>query len=176
MPTGIPGAGPKAHPATLSDEELLRDVQLRAVRRSGPGGQHRNKVETGIVLEHLPTGLRAEASERRSQSANRRVALFRLRLLLAVEYRWKDRPAGNSELWQSRCRKGRLSVSRTHEDFPALLAETLDRLSELEFDVRQAADLLQCRSSQLIRFLKLDSRALAEINRIRVDRGQHRLK
>ena len=38
-----------------------------------------------MVLRHRETGLLASASERRSQEENRRAALFRLRVVLALE-------------------------------------------------------------------------------------------
>ena len=44
----------------------------------GPGGQHRNKVETGVRLTHRPSGLVVTATERRSQSANREAAFDRM--------------------------------------------------------------------------------------------------
>ncbi len=46
---------------------------------SGPGGQHRNRTESGVRLVHPPTGLTVTATERRSQLLNRSVALARLR-------------------------------------------------------------------------------------------------
>lgn len=58
--------------------ELERECEFEFLRASGPGGQHRNKVETGVRVRHLPTGTLAQATERRSQSQNRRLALERL--------------------------------------------------------------------------------------------------
>jgi ribosome-associated protein len=50
---------------------------------SGPGGQHRNKTESGVRLTHRPTGVTVSATERRSQAQNRGAALERLRERLA---------------------------------------------------------------------------------------------
>lgn len=44
----------------------------------GPGGQHRNKVETGVRLIHHPSGTMVTATERRSQYANREMAFERM--------------------------------------------------------------------------------------------------
>jgi protein subunit release factor B len=79
------------HPAAASPEQLWADSAVRRLRRSEPGGQHRNKVETAINLHHLPTGVHAEASERRSQAQNRSETLFRLRVNPALKVR---RPCG----------------------------------------------------------------------------------
>ena len=67
------------HPATLDDEVLLRSCQVHFGRTSGPGGQNRNRRDTATTVEHLPTGIIAAATERRSQAQNRNRALFRLR-------------------------------------------------------------------------------------------------
>jgi hypothetical protein len=167
---------PNDHPAAFSPEQLLAECEVRRLRRSGPGGQHRNKVETAISLHHLPTGVRAEASERRSQAQNQAMALFRLRVNLGLEVR---RPSGPdyvpSTLWQSRCGGG-LKVSASHGDFPALLAEALDVLATLDADPKQAAAVLRCTPSQLVRLLKLDSRALALVNGWRRERQMHALR
>jgi protein subunit release factor B len=59
-------------------ESLERDCDLEFFVAGGPGGQHRNKVETGVRLTHRPTGIVVTATERRSQSANRDAAYERM--------------------------------------------------------------------------------------------------
>lgn len=59
-------------------ESLERDCDMEFFVAGGPGGQHRNKVETGVRLTHRPTGVVITATERRSQSANRDAAYERM--------------------------------------------------------------------------------------------------
>jgi protein subunit release factor B len=59
-------------------ESLERDCDMEFFVAGGPGGQHRNKVETGVRLTHRPSGLVVTATERRSQSANREAAYGRM--------------------------------------------------------------------------------------------------
>ena len=165
------------HPAALSSETLLAECDVRFVRRSGPGGQHRNKVSTGAALLHRPTGVQAEASERRSQAENRAVALFRLRVNLALDVRSPREPGSvPSPLWQSRLRGEQISVGATHDDFPAILAEALDALAAFEFDPRPASEALRCSVSQLVKLLRKEPRALAQVNHQRQQRGGHPLR
>lgn len=165
------------HPAERDPDDLLRECDVRRVRRSGPGGQRRNKVETGVHLRHRPTGVEAEAAERRSQSENQRAALNRLRTQLALDVRQPGAVrAAPSPLWKSRCRNGRISVNRRHADFPALLAEALDVLLIERCDPKAAASRLGCSPSQLIKLLKAEPKALSLINGKREERGLHRLK
>ena len=165
------------HPATLEPEELLRQCQIRRQRRSGPGGQHRNKVETAVILRHSSTGTEAEANERRSQAENRRVAVNRLRINLALHVRCLiDRKSGPGRLWRSRCRGKKIAVSRRSKDFAAILAEALDVVFALGADVRAAAEFLDCSPSQLVKLLKEEPRALSAVNGRRVEEGLKRLK
>lgn len=157
----------RPHPAELPVEQLLTQCDVRTGRRRGPGGQHRNKVETAVVITHVPTGVRAEASERRSQAQNKSQAVVRLRVNLALQVRSPRQREGCSPLWQSRCRNRRLSVSETHDDFPALLAEALDILNEFEMDMPKAATRLRVSASQLVKLLKLEPRALRWVNQQR---------
>src|SRR4051794_32538002 len=91
------------HPAALDPAALAAACEMRFTRRSGPGGQNRNKVETAVVLTHRPTGLVAEASERRTQGENLKAARFRLRLNLALGVRGPVAPGSPpSPLWSAR--------------------------------------------------------------------------
>lgn len=166
------------HPACLSDEELLKRLELTTGRATGgPGGQHRNKVDTQVFLRHPPTDIETRADERRSQIENKRVALRRMRLALATGLRTVV-PAGpiGSGLWKSRVKGGRISCSPSHEDFPAMLAEALDVVEASHGDVARAALRLECTTSQLVKFIKDHPSAFIELNRARQARGEHPLK
>lgn len=163
------------HPAALSSESLLAHVQEMHARRSGPGGQHRNKVQTAVVLVHRPTGIAAEAAERRSQADNRRVALGRLRLKLALEHR-TPALAAPSPRWRARLCGRRLGVSADHDDYPALIAEALDRLQADALDMRATAAVLGVTATQLLKLFKRAPAAWTTLNRLRVGQGLTVLK
>ena len=61
-----------------TDRETLEKLcEMEPTRGSGPGGQHRNKVETGIRLSH-PSGIVVLATNHRSQKQNLDEAYERL--------------------------------------------------------------------------------------------------
>ena len=64
--------------ARLDPERIEKEVVLQFFRASGPGGQHRNKVETAVRMTHPPSGIVVTATEGRSQARNRAVAFRRL--------------------------------------------------------------------------------------------------
>ena len=54
------------------------DIKYQAIRSSGPGGQHVNKVSSAIRAIHIPTGIQVVAMDRRSQHQNKKLAKQRL--------------------------------------------------------------------------------------------------
>lgn len=56
-----------------------KDVQYQAMRSSGAGGQHVNKVSSAIRATHVPTGIAVVAMDSRSQHQNKKLATERLK-------------------------------------------------------------------------------------------------
>ena len=82
----------------LREEDLI----VEHLRRSGPGGQHRNRRSTGVRLTHIPTGIVVMATERRSQAQNLEMAFERLAAVLErrarkPKPRVKTRPTRSSK-------------------------------------------------------------------------------
>ena len=168
---------PKIHPACIPIEKLLGQCDVKRTRGSGPGGQHRNKVETAIVVTHRESGVVGQASEKRSQERNRLAAIQRLRVNLAVEVRGPfDATVGPSALWLGRLKHKKVVVSIEHEDYPALLSEALDCLCDQDFDIAAAAKSLMTSTSQLVKFFKIEPLVFQWVNQQRRQRELGPLK
>lgn len=100
---------PPTAAARAREEKLLQECEITTFRASGPGGQHRNRRESGVRIRHLPTGVVVTATERRSQHQNRAVALERLRRRLAALRRRRKRrkPTGPTAASRQRRLKGK---------------------------------------------------------------------
>ena len=86
----------------------LNDVTIKTYKASGPGGQHRNKVETAVRIIHRQSGIIVTASNRKSKAQNKKAALEKLEAKLQ-EYNKKLQMDFNQEEWTNK-----LEVERGH--------------------------------------------------------------
>lgn len=76
----------------LNDEE----IEIKAVRAGGAGGQHVNKTSSAIQLKHIPTGITVHSSSRRDQFQNKQAALAILKAKLwQIEEEKRERELKN---------------------------------------------------------------------------------
>ena len=195
---------PSPHPAVESIDIILNQTQNRFQRRSGPGGQHRNKTSSGVFLLHEPTGVSVEATERRSQADNRVVAATRLRYRLAIlvrtpsELRSELGPELNSELnpeinseqrdevdakpdpteqkLRDAYRSTRLKLNDANVDKPAVLALLLNDLHATGGQPSLVAKHWSVSSSSILQLVKSQPEAFSWVNSIRKHHQRRLLK
>lgn len=150
----------------LDNTELNRICKRETYRVSGPGGQHRNKTESAIEFYCLQyPNIKASATERRSQEENKRVALQRLRIKIALEIREKATP------WT-----GQWNISEHNPLFPLFIAILCDALEEYKYSIHETANFLGISTGQLIHQLKRFPTLWQQVNQKRIKLNLHVLR
>ena len=96
------------------DVSRKQEVRFERFHSSGKGGQNVNKVETGVRLIHVPTGITVTSTAERSQYANKRNAMRKLNAIL--EQKEKDESAKQiHSAWREHNRIQRGNPVRVYE-------------------------------------------------------------
>ena len=91
-----------------------QEVKFKRFHCGGKGGQNVNKVETGVRIIHLPTGISVTATEERSQLLNRKQAMKKLNALLQ-EQELQARKMQVKQAWREHTKIVRGNPVRVYE-------------------------------------------------------------
>jgi hypothetical protein len=144
----------------LSDAELLKECEISAYKGSGPGGQHRNKTNSGVKLK--AHGIEVYSCDDRSAYINKLLALKKLRLKIALQIR--QEPALQTP-FPFPGTSGK--ISQSNELYPQFIADILDRINFCKGDLAEAAKMWGLSKSALNKIILQDKKVLEAFQKIR---------
>lgn len=129
---------------SLSEDELSLIVEFDFFKRSGNGGQKRNKTSSAVRVKLKEFDISAEDCTERSQKLNRSKALQKLRHKLAMTVR------------ESVTDEALTVVAPSNIRYPLFLAKVLDILDSVNYSFKECGLKLNLSSSQIEKILRKD--------------------
>jgi len=145
----------------LSDAELLKLCETQAYKGSGPGGQHRNKTNSGVKVKLINVGIESYSCDDRSSHINKILALKKLRLKIALQIR--EEPALQIP-FAFPGMDGRISAD--NKLYPEFIADVLDRIKAAGGDLGEAAKMWNLSKSALNKIILADKKVLEVFQKI----------
>ena len=130
---------------SLSEEELTEIVEFDFFKRSGNGGQKRNKTSSAVRVTLKELAISAEDCTERSQKLNRSKALQKLRRKIAMTVRQEI----SDEIITI--------VAPSNDRYPLFLARLIDLLSSVNYSFKECGLKLNLSSSQVEKLLRRDA-------------------
>ncbi|MCQ2090675.1 MAG: peptide chain release factor-like protein [Fibrobacter sp.] len=150
----------------MTPDELLRACTLKGFQGSGPGGQHRNKTNTGVLLTLREFNLEIKSCEGRSALENKTHALRRMQMALALQVR--EEPA-NPEM---RFPGSNGHIQPSNAQFPLFVAHVFDIMCAKGGDTKTAAAAFGLTPSALVKILRQDKACATKLQGNRQENGQ----
>lgn len=141
--------------------ELLRACKVSGFQGSGPGGQFRNKTNSGVDLRLSEFNLAIKSCESRSASENKVHALHRMRLSIAIHVRESPKTG------PLRFPGSMGHIQPSNEAYPQFIADVLDIVFANGGDTREAARAFGLSNSALGKILRANKAVYAAFSEMR---------
>lgn len=151
-------------------DQLLAACTQKGFQGSGPGGQHRNKTNTGVQLNLPQYNLEIKSCEARSAKENKTHALHRMQMAIALNVR-ETPPAAEIPFPGS---NGHIQTSNAL--FPLFVAHVFDIIATKNGDTKAAAQAFGISPSALVKILRQDKACAEKLQNQRVAGGKAKLK
>lgn len=150
----------------LDDTSLLGQCTVKTYIGSGPGGQHRNKTQSGVRLTLREWNLEIHSCEDRSAHINKIHAIHRMRLAIALQIR--QVPA---ETIPFPFPGSQGHIQSSNALYPAFVADVLDRLVATKGSHKAVAQAWDLSPTRLLKFIQADKEFLQQAQKIRKAAG-----
>ena len=111
-----------------------KEFKITYTRGTGPGGQHKNKVETCVVITHIPTGLQEKCEDTRSKIRNEKIAMERLLKRL------EEQKQKQQEEMKNQLRKEQIENKKTKRTYNYARNEVVDHETGKRANLKKVMD------------------------------------